>query len=225
MNNSIVTLTARGILFDMDGTLVDSTAVVEGVWAEFCEEFGLDLRAVLAMSHGRRTLDTVRLFAPPSADAEAISHGIVAKEMSRTDGVVEIAGAGALMKSLPAGVVGLVTSAPADLSRIRMDAAGIRFPAVTVFGEDITHGKPSPDCYLLGASKLGIDPTELIAFEDAPAGITAAVSAGLRTIVVGGYRGAEAEGLTRIADYTGVRLVRTDDAADGAGVTLTLEIA
>jgi len=57
-------VTAAGVLFDMDGTLVDSTAVVETVWAEFAAEYDVDLAELLQYSHGRQTLASVRRVPP-----------------------------------------------------------------------------------------------------------------------------------------------------------------
>ena len=59
------TLTCRAVLFDMDGTLVDSTAVVEEVWGEFAVRYGLDFEEILRTSHGVQAIDTVRRFPPP----------------------------------------------------------------------------------------------------------------------------------------------------------------
>jgi len=219
----VTSLSARGILFDMDGTLVDSTVVVEGVWAEFASDYGLELRDVLAVSHGRRTADTVALLAPAGTNAEAVGLSIVDKERQRTEGVVEIPGAAAFANALPEELVGLVTSAPGDLAKIRMDAAGVHFPRVTVFGEDVANGKPAPDCYLLGARMLGLDPGDVLVFEDAPAGIAAALAAGMRTVVVGGYDGPEAQGLPRIADYTDVRATPSTDPDGTVRLTITLD--
>ena len=86
----------------MDGTLVDSTAVVEQVWAEFADRFRLDLDGVLHFAHGRLTIDSVRHFLPAGLDPLAVTAELDAQELIRLDGVVEIPGASAVLRGLKA---------------------------------------------------------------------------------------------------------------------------
>ncbi|MFZ7087283.1 HAD-IA family hydrolase [Curtobacterium sp. RRHDQ10] len=208
---------ARGILFDMDGTLVDSTAIVEAAWGSFGADHGIDPATILAFSHGRQTMDTVTHFLPDLSEDDrlAVAHALVADEVRRTsdvggpDGageIVEIEGAAAFVDALAdLGVpVALVTSAPRDLAVSRMQAAGIRVPDVVVTAEDVPRGKPAPDCYLQGAALLGLDPADCIAFEDAPAGVASAIAAGTQVVVVGTLTSAETAGLERLPGYDGV---------------------
>ena len=218
-----VTLIARGILFDMDGTLVDSTAVVEATWAVFADDYGLDVRDVLAVSHGRQGVDTVRQFAPAGTDHDAVAQALIVFEMESTEMSLPIRGAAELLASLPAESVGLVTSAPGDLARIRIRAAGLEVPAVAVFSNDVVNGKPAPDCYLLGAERLGLDPADVIVFEDAPAGLQAGIAAGMRTIAVGGVGGDVADNLIRINDYSGVSVELGTDATGATVIALTIQ--
>ena len=106
------TVDARAVLCDMDGTLVYSTVVVEQVWSEFAERYGLQVTDVLSTAHVRLTEETVRDHAPDGVDVRAVSDELAAIELVRTAGIVEIPGAGELMRALcltPA--VALVTSA------------------------------------------------------------------------------------------------------------------
>jgi mannitol-1-/sugar-/sorbitol-6-phosphatase len=211
----VIDFRASGVLFDMDGTLVDSTAIVEGAWGRFGATHGIDPQEILAFSHGRQTIDTVTRFLPHLSDSERteIAHALVADEVENTHGIVEIPGAAAFLEQLvDAGVpVALVTSAPRDLAVNRMRAAGVRVPDVIVTAEDVPHGKPAPDCYLRGAELLGLVAGDCAAFEDAPAGIESAVRSGAHTVVVGGVQVPVADGLDRIAGYAELRVSRIGD--------------
>lgn len=139
----------------MDGTLVDSTAVVEQVWGEFAGRYGLDIAEILRTSHGIQAADTVRRFAPAGADVVALTKELGAMERVQTAGIVAVPGAAALLRSLPAEAVALVTSADRILADIRMDAAGLSMPAAAVTAEMVTRGKPHPEGYLTAAGLLG----------------------------------------------------------------------
>jgi sugar-phosphatase len=198
---------AGAYLFDMDGTLVDSHAVVEAVWTEFCERHALDPRVVLAFAHGRQAGDTVAHFLPSlsdSARAELVA-GLLAEEVTRTDGIVEVPGARRLLAALAerGARVAIVTSAPRELALARLDAAGVGVPEVLVAAEDVERGKPDPSCYLLAASRLGVAIERCVVFEDAEAGLAAAVASGARVVVVGRHVSALTDRLERIPDYTG----------------------
>ncbi|WP_104043128.1 HAD-IA family hydrolase [Arthrobacter sp. ZGTC412] len=198
------TLTCRAVLFDMDGTLVDSTAVVEQVWGEFAARYGLDLEEILRTSHGVQAGDTVRRFAPPRSDVRALTAELGAMERVRTAGIVPLPGAARLLETLPADAVALVTSADRILADIRMGAAGLAMPATVVTAELVTRGKPDPEGYLKAAAGLGVDPADAVVFEDAPAGIAAGVAAGIRTVAVGPNTGPLPAGVLHIPDYSAV---------------------
>lgn len=211
-------LTASGFLFDMDGTLADSTAVVEGVWAEMCERLNISLEDVLAVSHGRQARATLADFAPDlhGDELEDVVAWLAHAEETRLTGVVEVPGAAALMRSLLdiGAPVALVTSAHDALARARMGAAGVPMPNVVVTAESVSLSKPDPEGYVLGASLLGLDPADCLGFEDADAGVAAVVASGASLVVVGSLSASTA-GL-RITDYTGVTVRR-----DGDRFTLT----
>ncbi|MDN4613946.1 HAD-IA family hydrolase [Leifsonia sp. F6_8S_P_1B] len=193
----------------MDGTLVDSTPVVEAVWTAFGERHGVDAADILAYSHGRQAMDTIVRFLPDASAEErlAIAQGLVAEELTRTDGIVQIGGAVALLEELEAlgAPVAVVTSAPRELAVARLEAAGLRVPDVLVSAEDVERGKPDPQGYLLAAERLGVAIGDCVIFEDAEAGVAAAVASGARVFVVGDLATAGTEGLERLPDYVGVR--------------------
>jgi mannitol-1-/sugar-/sorbitol-6-phosphatase len=194
----------RAVLFDMDGTLVDSTAVVEEVWGEFAGMYGLDIEEILRTSHGVPAGDTVRRFAPEGSDVVRLTEELGRMERSRTGGIVPIPGASALIGSLPAESFALVTSADRILAEGRMSAAGLAMPATVVTSDDVSRGKPDPEGYLKAAALLGADPADVVVFEDAPAGVAAARAAGMRTVVVGGAAVELEDGMWRIPDFASV---------------------
>lgn len=195
----------RAILFDMDGTLVDSTVVVELVWARFAERFGLDLAEILKSSHGRRMEDSILRFGPDGVDVARQKQDLSDFEFTTTEGVVAVPGAPAFVRSLPADQIALVTSAGRELAIMRMLSVDVPMPAVLVGAEDVANGKPHPEPYLSAAAALGADPSDTVVFEDADAGIASGLAAGMRVIVVGDSAGEIARDLPRIRDYSQIR--------------------
>jgi sugar-phosphatase len=203
-------------LFDMDGTLVNSIAVVERVWTGWAVKHGLEPEVFLKTIHGIRASDVIRTLALPGVDAEHEAALLLDEEMEDVAGIVEIPGAVALLNSLPPERWAIVTSAPIALARRRMAAAGIPMPAVIVSGEDVSSGKPSPECYLLGAKRLGVDPRHCLVFEDAVAGILAGEAAGADVVVITETHATPFETPhTSIADYRGCRLTTAQDGRIG----------
>jgi sugar-phosphatase len=219
------TLTCRAVLFDMDGTLVDSTAVVEQVWTAFAAEHGLDAQAILATGHGVRAEDTMRRHGPAGFDVDSGADRLFELELAAVDGIVAVPGARAFVESLPAASIALVTSARRALALRRLEIADVPTPAVVVTAADVEHGKPSPDCYLLAAELLSVDPADAIVFEDAEAGIAAGLAAGMRSVVVGSHESETTRGLPRILDYRGVTVTVHPAEADDVDRRPTFTIA
>lgn len=175
---------AKGFLFDMDGMLVDSTAVVESVWRDFCAEYGLDTQAAIAYAHGRQTIDTLTHFIGAGEKTNKIATSLEEVEINMTEGVTEVKGAAALLSKLPPDSWALVTSAGRMLAENRMKAANLPLPIVMVCAEDVMTGKPSPEGYIKAALALGLEPGECVVFEDASAGIKAGLASGASVIAV-----------------------------------------
>ena len=171
-------------LFDMDGTILSSIAAAERVWARWARRHGLDVAAFLPTIHGMRSVETVRRLNLPGVDPAVEAVAITAEEMEDVEGIEAIAGVAAFMAALPADRWAVVTSAPRELARRRIAAAGLPEPPLMIAAEDVTRGKPAPDCFELAAARLGVSARDCLVFEDAPAGIAAAEAAGAQLMVV-----------------------------------------
>lgn len=175
----------RAVLSDMDGTLVNSTAVVERTWTRFAGRHGLDASEVTAACHGRRTAEAVAEFVPSGVSVPRETAIIDTEEIEDVEGIVEVEGVARLLASLPVDRWALATSEDRELVMRRMAAAGLFLPPVTITAEDVVNGKPAPDGYLAAAQALGVSPTDCLIFEDTPAGLQAARASGAQVIAVG----------------------------------------
>ena len=199
-------------LFDMDGTILTSIIAAERVWADWARSHGLDVDVFLPTIHGKRSIDTVRSLGLPDIDAEAEAHRITQAEIEDVDGIEAIAGVAAFLATLPAERWAIVTSAPRALAQARIAAAGLPLPPVLVAAEDVKHGKPAPDPFLLGAEKLGMRPEECLVFEDTLAGLQSAAAAGMDSVMVTATHKHPVEtDVTGVPDYDDLRAIRTGE--------------
>lgn len=171
-------------LFDMDGTLLNSIAVVERVWREWAVDNGIEPEAFLQRIHGLRAIEVVRREAVPGLDSVEQAALLLQREMDDVDGIIKIPGIANFLSNIPEGRWAIVTSAPRPLAVLRLAAAGIVPPPIMICGEDVENGKPDPEGYLKAAGLLGVEPTQCVVFEDAPAGICAAERMGANVVVI-----------------------------------------
>jgi mannitol-1-/sugar-/sorbitol-6-phosphatase len=169
-----------GVLFDLDGVLIDSTPCVSRVWRQWAMEKGLDPDRVVHVAHGRRSVETIALVAP-ALDAEAENLEVERRELADTEGLTVFPGALELLCALPLGKWTIVTSGTRPLATLRLQVAGLPLPERMVTADDVTQGKPHPQPYLKGAEILGLNPVDCIVLEDAPSGLKAARAAGCRS--------------------------------------------
>ncbi len=192
-----------GFLFDMDGTILRSAASAERVWGTWAENHGLDPVKFLPTMHGSRGIDVIRRLNLPGIDPEAEDAKITAAEMEDLDGIEPIPGAGEFLAALPLDRWAIVTSSVKALALRRLEAAGLPRPRFMVTGEEVTAGKPDPQCYLVGADKLGIQASRCLVFEDVTAGVQAGEAAGADVLVVTSNQGkTEFAGRSTISNYT-----------------------
>ena len=179
----MVEVKCSGLLFDLDGVLVDSTPAVARVWTKWAIAHGLDPEETVRQAHGRPSIATVRDILP-GADFEKENEVILRGEIEDTEGVIPLPGARELLSSLKENQWALVTSCARPLAEVRLKAAGLPQPRNVVTCDDVQNGKPDPEPYIKGAALLGISPAKCVVFEDAPAGIRAGKGAGALVIAL-----------------------------------------
>jgi sugar-phosphatase len=212
----------KGVLFDLDGVLVDSTPAVARVWTIWANKHGFDPDETVRRAHGRPSLTTIRELLP-NADYAAENDLVERMEIEDVDGVIPLPGAVELLRALPADAWTIVTSCTRRLALVRLRAAGIPIPRSFVSSTDIVNGKPHPEPYLKGAELLGVTPQDCVVFEDAPAGIRAGKAAGAQVIAL---QTTERDALLREAGADWIvkdgDAVRVSAANPGGGISLLL---
>jgi len=196
------------VLFDLDGTLVDSGAVVERHWRRWAARHRLDAEAFLGRVHGRRSSEVVCEVAP-HLDARAEAHALDSAEEHDTDGLRPVAGAAALLEVLDPGRWAVVTSGHRSLATRRLRAVGLPVPAVMVCGDEVEHGKPDPEGFRRAAAALGAPAADCVVVEDAPAGVAAGLAARMYVVAVTtNHPAAELAGAHEIvSDLTGLAVL------------------
>lgn len=178
-----VIIEAEAILFDMDGTLIDSRMACARIWGRWADHYGLDKDYVIHESHGRRPEDTALSVLGDKADIQQAVDIFTIEEAKETD-VKPILGAKELINKIPQGKWAIVTSSTENIARERLTYCGISHPKSLVTAERVSKGKPNPEGYLLAAKELNVDIKNCVVIEDAPGGIEAGHRAGANVIVL-----------------------------------------
>ncbi|KAI5310492.1 hypothetical protein KEM55_006365 [Ascosphaera atra] len=182
------TLSFDGFLFDFDGTIVDSTEAIIKFWHRLGKEQGLDAKAILHYSHGRRTIEVLQKVWPEAATMEKTIEleGSIPRDFG--DSCKILPGAQDLLNALNANNCPwtVVTSGTYAMAGGWMQRLNLAKPKNLVVAEDVTHGKPHPEPYLMGQKKLGFEAgnSQFCVFEDAPSGIEAGKKAGMTVIAL-----------------------------------------
>lgn len=169
------------VIFDNDGTLVDSTGSVVRSWARWAEEYGVDPER-LSGYHGVPAASIIEAIAPHVDPAAAFAR-IEALETADVDDVAALPGVLAAVADLAGAPIAVATSATRGLAEVRLAAAGVEIDEVVTI-EDVERGKPAPDPFVEAARRLGVDPADCLVCEDAPSGVTAARAAGCAVLAV-----------------------------------------
>ncbi|KAF8910251.1 HAD-like domain-containing protein [Mucidula mucida] len=188
-----VQMTTSSVLFDMDGTLIDSSPAVTAAW-NLLKNTGydfLDLPHILASAHGYRTIDALRKWCKIN-DEELLKKEVVRFEEAILSNASKAEGGGIIalpgVKKLLSGIQGgrpdedqawsVCTSSTFFYASKALPAAGLPTPVRFVTAESVQHGKPAPDPYLLGAKLNKVEPKTCVVVEDAPTGIRSGKAAG-----------------------------------------------
>lgn len=182
----------RAVLFDMDGTLLESHESVERAWTTWAERRGLDADELLENAHGRPADVTVARWLP-DASPDEIAEGAAEQLALQYDdviGIEPIDGVLELLEFLDDSKIpwAVHTSADTRLATVRLGAVGIT-PPVLVTRDQIERGKPAPDGYLRAAALLGVDTSDCVVVEDTGVGIESGRNAGMQTVGVRGAQG------------------------------------
>ena len=172
----------EAVIFDMDGTLIDSTPAVQRAWTTWAIEHGLTAEDI-AGNHGVPSAGVVRAVLPEDRHASAIAR-INELEINDVHDIVVLPGAAEALATLAGAKNAIATSCTVPLANARIGAAGLVPPTVLVTADDVKHGKPAPDPFLEAAKRLGVDPTRCLVVEDAPKGLQSAHAAGCFTLAV-----------------------------------------
>lgn len=200
----------HALLFDIDGTLVDSTAAVERTWRTWAAKRGMDAGEILRVCHGRRSEDTIADLLPEPERDDAVEE-LFQLELSDLADVTALPATKTLLPSLPDDRWAAVTSGSPVLMRARLAAAGLPAPPVLIAADDVSRGKPDPEGYLKAAAALGYDIRQCLVVEDAPAGLAAGRAAGARTLAVAtSHDAAELTGDAVVEDLTCCHVEKVD---------------
>ncbi|SHO55947.1 HAD-IA family hydrolase [Vibrio quintilis] len=179
------TIHCKGCLFDLDGTLIDSMAAVNRSWSALAIRHNLNPDEVLSVIHGRPASESVaELLADKPNIIQHEVEWLKKQETEDTRGITPLPGAISLLNNLNDKQIpwAIVTSGSDPVAQARIAAAGIPQPQVLITADQITQGKPDPEPYLLGASRLGLQPAECLVFEDAIAGVKSGLAAQSKVI-------------------------------------------
>ena len=208
------------VLFDLDGTLVDSFADASDCWSEWARSVGLH-DFDLARFYGAKRSDIVRELLPSMPEEEIQRHAerVRLAERDRVAKVVALPGTAAVLAQLPAHRWAVVTSNDTEVARARLRSAGLPVPQVIVSADNVARPKPHPEGFLLAAEKLGVPPASAVGIDDSPIGVAAAKDAGMTTVAVR-FRHSDAELRCAHAIADGVGAIRFSCAQDGISLAI-----
>ncbi|MCP4322799.1 MAG: HAD-IA family hydrolase [Psychromonas sp.] len=206
-------IVSKALLFDLDGTLVDTTDAVEQLWSQWADKHGLDKEAIFLEIHGTRGEYIVEKFAP-HLDQQAELKQLIAHEDQLVDHVTAIPGAKVLLDQLKNMPWGIVTMSTKSSALKKLKVAGLPVPHILVTADDVKQGKPDPSPYLKAAQWLDISPEQCLVFEDAKAGIESAINAGMPVVQImhAGHSALFPDSIHNFQDWSGIQIHQQQNA-------------
>lgn len=181
------------IIFDMDGTLIDSEKISIAVWKKIADEFGIaNMEQTITQCIGVKDSESEAIFHRmygndfPYQKYRELASDMFHKEIEK-NGLPVKPGVYELFQFLKDNhyLIGLASSTPEEIVRREMASIGLlNYFHGIMCGDMVSNSKPHPEIYLEAARTLGVRPTDCYAVEDAPKGILSAYHAGMRTIMV-----------------------------------------
>ena len=187
-------MTIKAILFDHDGTIVDSEQAHFEMWRDVLLRYDVELTldeytrqyaGIPTISNATTIIENHSIGAKSSelvmAKAEATNQYLSEQAFPLMDGALD-----SIRYFYEQGFkIGIVTGAGGESVDVTLESHGLhKYVSVVVSGDDVTNSKPAPDCYLLAAEKLGFSPSECLAVEDTYNGSIAAISADIKCVGV-----------------------------------------
>lgn len=207
--------TFDAVLFDLDGTLIDSTGPTERAWIRWAREEGLG-ESYKHVGHGMPAAAIVAANVPDHRASQALERAVEI-EIQETDGIVMKAGVAVLLNDIPAHAWAIVTSCTSALAAVRMTAAGLGAPETMITFDDVSMGKPDPEGFCKAAARLAVSPERCLVVEDTPAGLEAGRRAGCLTLAVAGTYPAD----MLVADYVVDSLEQLSISATPSGLIVS----
>ena len=206
-------IVSKALLFDLDGTLVDTTDAVEKLWLHWSNKHGLNKEAIFSEIHGTRGEYIVKKHAP-HLDTEAELKQLFAHEEQLVEHVIAIPGAKEMLDKMGDIPWGIVTMSTKSSALKKLQVAGLPLPPILVTADDVLQGKPHPAPYLKAAQWLGIEPEQCLVFEDAKAGIDSGVKAGMPVVQImhANHSPLYSDSLHNFQDWLGVQVHQQHDA-------------
>jgi HAD superfamily hydrolase (TIGR01509 family) len=206
-----------GVIFDLDGVIVDSHPVHRKAWHQFCQSLGLDVSDgdLDFVLDGRKRCYILRHFLGDLSEPELENYGQIKDSIvqSMQLEIAPIPGVLRLLRELADRGIALavVTSASRSRTFVTLGQLGVKeLFSVVITGEDVIAGKPDPAGYQMALDRLRETPEPVIAVEDAVSGVQAATRAGLRCLGVAGHQSREslvAAGAVAVArDFTDISI-------------------